>query len=97
MPLIYIDMDRTTYSDLLDYLQDVRDWRTLATYLLPGMSDKPIENISAIHNGNVRECKKALFNEYLEIGDGSWKTVINALIKLGHDNLADDIRHKLSM
>ena len=94
---MYVDMDRTTYSDLTDYLQDVSDWRMLATYLLPGMSDKPIKNISETHNGNVRECKKALFSEYLEIGDRSWKTVIAALLKLGHDSLAENIKQKLSM
>ena len=92
-----IEKDRTTYSDLTDYLKEIRDWQTLATHILPGNYARPIEKIQAAYNGNFRECKKALFIEYLNTGDRSWNTVIAALVKSGHDNLADEIKQKLGL
>ena len=38
-----IEKDRTTYSDLTDYLKEIRDWQTLATHILPGNYARPIE------------------------------------------------------
>ena len=89
--------DRTTYPDLVKFLTDIRDWQTLATHLLPGKSAAAIDRIRAIHNGNVRECKKALFMEYLTTGDRSWTTVLTALVNIGNDDLAKDIRQKLGL
>ena len=91
------EKDRTTYSDLLAFLKDLRDWQTLGTHILPGNTAESINRISAAHNGNVRECKKALFNEYLRFGDRSWRTVIAGLIKTGCDNLAKDIKQQLGL
>ena len=87
--------DRATYPDLVKFLTDIRDWQTLAAHLLPGKSAAAIDKIRAIHNGNVRECKKALFMEYLTIGDGSWSTVMTALVNIGNDDLAKVIKQKL--
>ena len=87
--------DRITYPDLVKFLTDIRDWQTLAAHLLPGKSAAAIDRIRAIHNGNVRECKKALFMEYLTVGDGSWTTVMTSLINIGNDDLAKDIKQKL--
>ena len=87
--------DRITYSDLVKFLTDIRDWQTLAAHLLPGKSAAAIDRIRAIHNGNVRECKKALFMEYLTVGDGSWTTVMTSLKNIGNDDLAKDIKQKL--
>ena len=89
--------DRTTYADLLDYLKDFRDWQTLAVHILPGNTDGPIDKIRATHNGNIRECKKALFLQFLETGDRSWNTVMDALIETGNDNLAEEIKQKLGL
>ena len=82
---------------MLDYLRDVSDWQTLAAHILPGNSAGPIEIIYATHKGDVRECKKALFIEYIKTGDRSWKTVIAALIKTGYDNLAKEIKQKIGL
>ena len=89
--------DRTTYSDLLEYFKDFRDWQTLAVHILPGNTDEPIDKIRATHNGNVRECKKALFSAFLETGDQSWRTVIVALLKIGNSDLAEEIKQKLGL
>ena len=66
-------------------------------HILPGNSAGPIEKIQAAHNGDFRESKKALFIDYLNNGDRSWKTVIAALIKCGQDDLAREIRQKLGL
>ena len=95
--ILIIEKDRTTYSDLLDYLKDIRDWQKLGMHMLPGNYAGPIEKIQATHNGNFRECKKALFIEYMNTGDRSWKTVIAALIKIGYDDLAEEIKQKLGL
>ena len=91
------EKDRTTYPDLLYYLKDVSDWQTLGAHILPGNSAGPIEIIDTTYNGDVRKCKKALFLEYLKTGNRSWNSVINALIKIDHINLADDIKQKLGL
>ena len=87
--------DRATYPDLVKFLTDIRDWQALAAHLLPGKSAAAIDKIRSIHNGNVQECKKALFMEYLTIGDKSWSTVMTALVNIGNDDLAEDIKQKL--
>ena len=66
-------------------------------HILPGKSAGPIEKIQATHNGSFRECKKALFIEYLDHGDRSWKTVIAALIKCGLNDLAEEIKQKIGL
>ena len=81
----------------MDYLQDIRDWQKFGMHILPGNSTGPIEKIQATHNGNFRECKKALFIEYMNTGDRSWKTVIAALVKIGYDDLAEEIKQKLGL
>ena len=81
----------------MKFLTDIRDWQTLAAHILPGNAAGPIKRIRDIHNGNVRECKKALFMEYLEAGDRSWSTVMTALISIGNDDLAEDIKQKLGL
>ena len=95
--ILIIEKDRTTYSDLVDYLQDIRDWQKLGMHILPGNFTGPIEKIQATHNGNIRECKKALFIEYMNTGDRSWKTLIAALMKTGYDYLAEEIKQKLGL
>ena len=89
--------DRTTYPDLVKFLTEIRDWQTLAAHILPGSADGPINKIRATHNGNVRECKKALFMQFQESGDRSWNTIMNALIRIGNDKLAKDIKKKLGL
>ena len=69
----------------------------LGMHILPGNSAGPIEKIQAAHNGDFRECKKALFNEFLNNGDRSWKTVIAAVIKCGYDDLAEEIQEKIGL
>ena len=91
------ERDRTTYPDLLYYLKDVSDWQTLGAHILPGNSEGPIEIIYTTHKGDVQECKKALFLEYLKAGDRSWNSIIAALIKIGNKNLAKDIKQKLGL
>ena len=97
IPLTYTERDRTTYPDLLYYLKDVSDWQTLGAHILLENSERPIEIIYATHKGDVQECKKALFLEYLKAGDRSWNSVIAALIKIGNKNLAKDIKQKLGL
>ena len=92
-----IENDRTTYSDLVKFLTEIRDWQTLAAHILPGNTAAPIDRIRAVHNGNTRECKKALCIEYLKNGDRSWNTIMTALVKIGNDDLAKDIKQKLGL
>ena len=92
-----IEKDRTTYADLLDYFKDFKDWQVLATHLFPSNSAILIERIRATHNGNIRECKKAMFTEFLKTGDRSWNTVIAALLKTGNDSLVKEIKQKLGI
>ena len=82
--ILCIERDRTTYSDLLDYLHDVDDWKALAVNILPGEPTGLIKIIERSYNGDVRECKKELFSEYMKNGDRSWNTVIAALTKIGN-------------
>ena len=91
------EKDRTTYPDLLYYLKDVSDWQTLGAHILPGNPAGPIEIIYSTYKGDVRECKKALFMEYLKNGDRSWNTVITGLIKIDNKNLAKEIKQKLGL
>ena len=56
-------------------------------HILPGNYAGPIEKIQATHNGNFRECKKALFIEYMNTGDRSWKIL----------DLAEEIKQKLGL
>ena len=89
--------DRTTYPDLVKFLTEIRDWQTLAAHILPGSAAGPIDRIRATHNGNVRECKKALYMQFLEKGDRSWNTIMNALTRIGNDKLAKEIKKKLGL
>ena len=89
--------DRTTYPDLVKFLTEVRDWQALAAHILPGNAAGPISRIRAVHNGNTRECKKALCFEYLTTGDRSWNTIMTALVNTGNDDLAKDIKRKIGL
>ena len=93
----FTEKDRTTYPDLLDYLQDVDDWQTLGANILPGDPTGLIKIIHRTYNGDVRECKKELFIEYMRNGNRSWTTVIAVLNKMRYTNLAKDIKQKLGL
>ena len=97
LTFISTENDRTTLPDLVKLLTDIRDWPTLAAHILPGNAAGVIKRIRDIHNGNIRECKKALFMEYLETGDKSWSTLMTALISTGNIDLAEDIKQKLGL
>ena len=94
---LFTERDRTTYPDLLYFLKDVSDWQSLGAHILPGNTEGPIEIIYTTHKGDVQECKKALFLEYLKAGDRSWTTVIAALIKIGNKNLAKEVKQNLGL
>lgn len=95
--ILFTERDRTTYPDLLYFLKDVSDWQSLGAHILPGNTEGPIEIIYTTHKGDVQECKKALFLEYLKAGDRSWTTVIAALIKIGNKNLAKEVKQNLGL
>ena len=48
-------------------------------------------------NDDIQTCKRELFTIYMQMGDRSWNTVIAALIKCGHKNLAKDIKQELGL
>ena len=89
--------DRTTYPDLVKFLAEIHDWQTLAAHILPGSAAGPIDRIRAVHNGNTRECKKALCIEYLRSGDRSWNTIMTALVNTGNDDLAKHIKQNIGL
>ena len=90
-------MDRVTYAGLVEQLKDVNDWYQLGMHLLPKSDIKQLEEIHKHYEGNVKECKKALFIKYLELGDRSWNTVIAALTNTGYKGLATTIIQNLSL
>lgn len=94
----HTDRDIVTYAGLVDQLKDVSNWYNLGIHLL-GRDDysEQLESIHKSNEGNVRECKKALFIKYLEVGDRSWNTVTAALVKIGHEELAKVITQFLGL
>jgi len=82
---------------LLYYLQDVADWETLGAHILPKTSIGQLGVFKSTHKGDVHECRREVFIEYMRNGDRSWTTVIDALRKMRHTNLADDIKQKLGL
>ena len=56
------------------------------------MPPEEIEIISENHKNDVEACQLELFTKYVRMGDRSWNTVIAALMKCGHKNLAKDIK-----
>ena len=86
-----IERDRVTYPGLLEHLKDVSNWDTLGAHLLPADDVGALEIILKSNKGDVDECKKALFRKYMEVGDRSWTTVVNALKKSGYKNIAKGI------
>jgi len=97
LQLHYVDRDRVTYAGLVELLKDVNDWYKLGVHLLPKGSTEQLEKIHRFYEGNVRECKKALYIKYLEVGDRSWTTVTTALVKIGHKELAKVITQTLGL
>lgn len=92
-----LDKDRTTYPDLLHYLQDVDDWNTLGACILPANSIGQLSVFDRTHKGDVRECRREVIVEYMRNGNRSWSTVTDALIKMRNTNLAEDIKRKLGL
>ena len=82
---------------MLYYLQDVDDWETLGTHILPKKSIGQLGVFKSTHNRDVHEYRREVIIEYMRNGDRSWITVIDALRKMHHTNLADDIKQKLGL
>jgi len=88
---LLLEKDKVTYPGLLMHLKDVSDWDSVGAHFLPADDMGALENIRKSKNGDVDECKKALFRKFMEVGDRSWTTVVAALKKSGYKNIAKGI------
>ena len=93
----FIERDRVTLPGLLEHLNDVVHWDKFGAYLLPTEYSVEIQSIRKTYKGDVDECKMALFQKYMEVGDRSWTTVITALKKSGYKNIAKDTARSLGL
>ena len=82
---------------MVENLRSVTNWQTLGTHILPPDHVEEIQIIYENHKHDVLACQRDLFREYLKVGDRSWNTVIQALIKTGYKNLAKDIKQKRNL
>ena len=94
---LILEKNRVTYPGLLEHLKDVSDWDTVGAYLLPADDMAALEIIHKSNNGDVDECKKALFRKFMKVGDRSWTTVIAALNKSGYNNIAKSVMQKIGL
>ena len=86
--------DRANFQDLLLYLRPVTEWKMLGVQLLPEVE---IQIIHKNHQNDVEKCQFELFTKYMQMGDGSWNTVIAALMKCGYIKLAKEIKQKFNL
>jgi len=89
---VFLALDEPNYRNLLPYFEGVSDWKKLGAYLLPEEYASRINDIDETHHSNVSRCRWALIREYLQVGQVSWKTVINALERSGYPNIAKKIK-----
>ena len=87
-----------TVPELTTYLYGVTKWKQLAIYLLPPESaPTEIDKISKNCQGDVDECKRQLYSEFLKQGTCTWKKVIEALEKSKHLTIAQSVKAKFCL
>jgi len=84
--------DPPILPDLISSLRDVVNWDEFAAFLLPAEQQAQITIIKENNSGNIDKCKMALYNYYLQVGDISWKKVVEALEKSRNPNVAKKIK-----
>ena len=82
---------------LLEHLKDVVNWDTFGVHLLPADNSVAVQIINKTCKGDVEQCKLALFQKYMEVGDRSWTTVISALKKSGYKNIAITVSQTIGL
>ena len=82
------EKNRVTLPGLLEHLKDVVNWDIFGVHLLPADDIVEVQIINKTFKGNVKECKMALFQKYMDVGDRSWTTVVGALKKSDYKNIA---------
>ena len=83
-----------TFADLVKHLESVNDWHKLGAFLLPKENHAQMSVIKTTYKNDVNECKMALFELYLRIGDVSWTTVVSALENANYPNIAAKIKQE---
>ena len=77
---------------MLSSLKGVVNWDQFAAFLLPADQQAQIAIIKKSNSGDIEDCKMALYNYYLRVGDVSWKKVVEALEKSSNPNIAKEIK-----
>ena len=91
------EKNRVTLPGLLEHLKDVVHWNTFGVHLLPADDIVAVQSIGTTYKGDVEQCKLALFQKYMEVGDRSWTTVISALKKSGYKNIAITVSQTIGL
>ena len=82
-----------TLSQWLVYLKGVSSWKSLAAHLLP--PDCVVTKIDSIDKqcqGDVEDCKIALYREFDRQGEVTWIKIADALEKSSHLSIAKRIK-----
>ena len=64
-----------TLPELLTSLKKVVNWDTFGAFLLPEECRSQISIIRQSKMGNVDDCKMALYEHYLRVGEKSWENL----------------------
>ena len=88
----YFFITEPTYTELLEQLEGVVSWKTVAAHLLSDKDGSKVETIEINNSYKVADCRATMIREYMKSGNVSWKKVIEALTKAGENAIADKIR-----
>ena len=70
-------------------LHGITDWRRLGDEL--GLKFRFLNSIGKRHGNNVLECKAAMLHLWLKTGKATNGELVNALRRMGEDNVADKL------
>ncbi|XP_065915237.1 CARD- and ANK-domain containing inflammasome adapter protein-like [Dysidea avara] len=83
------------YHVLIELLEKVVDWKTVATHLLKDEDGSKIKGIEMTYHHDVEDCRAEMIRLYLKSGNVSWQNILSALRKSKYSNLADDIERNI--
>lgn len=84
------------YHILIELLDKVVDWKTLAAHLLKDKDGSKVKAIEKSYHHDVKDCRAEMIRLYLKEGEVSWTNIVSTLRKSKYSNLADDIEKKLN-
>ena len=84
-----------TYTALIEYLEGIRSWKTVAAHLLSDEDGKKIEIIARNNHHIIQDCRAEMLREFFKIGKVSWEAVLEALMKADEMSTVDKIKQML--